>query len=289
MNEITTIAPAGVQRRRAIAARPEVLARLEPLDKSVFLASTDKPFSEWDANALVVELDKLLNFIMRDIGCKQVQDSTRGYTAIRFAGLLKRYYGELTLQEFRLAFEFCVTGELDAYLPKRNGVPDREHYQQFNAEYMCKILNAYKERRRAVLCRANDCAPKPGCVGLPEDVCEWVAVTRRNCVDAFLHYKYRGRMPRLSQIDEKLIYETLVRAGLADEIAPGVNEQKIIFERLTRRLAGQRHDLRQLRAEGLDAEALQYDAFVLARRRALERAFADMVRTEVQIRDYIKI
>lgn len=43
---------------------------------------------------------------------------------------------------------------------KDKGQPDRNHYQQFNADYICKILNAYKGRRAWVLKKANEAVPK---------------------------------------------------------------------------------------------------------------------------------
>ena len=146
--------------RREMAKIPAVMDALGPVERSVFLASTDKTIAEYDANELSIELAKALKWIAKDVGYRATDESERGYLVVRVAEILKRYYDGLTMRDFKMAFEMSITGELDDYLPKnRDGQADRGHYQQFNAEYVCKILNAYKYRRAAVLKKANDAMP----------------------------------------------------------------------------------------------------------------------------------
>ena len=190
-----------------------------------------------------------------------------------------------------MAFEMSLTGELDDFLPKgRDGQPDRNHYQQFNAEYVCKILNAYKGRRAWVLKKANDAVPKPEEKPDPDRERYYRNETRKDCINAFYHYKYRGRMPQFSPIGEMLCYNALAAVGLADEIVVTLEEQRYIWQRTINDFArrGMVGDVNRLKQEGTRAKDLEHGSFTLARRKALERTFAWMAEQEIQITDYIK-
>lgn len=75
--------------------------------------------------------------------------------------ILKRYYSDMTLADIKMAFELATTGELDEYLPKdKQGNPDKNHYQQFNADYFAKILKAYKQKQTDVIDKAYKAIPE---------------------------------------------------------------------------------------------------------------------------------
>ena len=278
--------------RREMAKIPAVMDALGPVERSVFLASTDKTIAEYDANELSIELAKALKWIAKDVGYRATDESERGYLVVRVAEILKRYYDGLTMRDFKMAFEMSITGELDDYLPKgRDGQADRGHYQQFNAEYVCKILNAYKYRRAAVLKRANDAMPpEPEKPISPEQAKELRNRTKQDCINAFEHFKANGYMPDISPIGEMLYYELLANAGLAPEIVVTVDEQKQILQRTINQLArrGMVGDMRRLEQAGPDAPELQHGAFVSARRKALAATFRRMAEQEINITDYIK-
>lgn len=76
----------------------------------------------------------------------------------------------MTLADIKLAFELATTGELDDYLPKDSqGNPDRKHYQQFNADYFAKILNAYRRKQNGVIHKAYKAVPEPKKELTPEE------------------------------------------------------------------------------------------------------------------------
>lgn len=280
-----------VAARREMAKVPAVMEALEPIERSVFLASTGKTVAEYDARELSVELAKALKYIAKDVGFRDTDESERGYLVVRVAEILKRYYSGLTLKDFRMAFEMSITGELDEYLPKgRDGQADRGHYQQFNAEYVCKILNAYKYRRAAVLKRAYDAVPKDEEPRNPElerrihnEIC-------KDCVAAFEFFRENGYMPGMSPTAEMLYYQLLSDAGLAPEIAVTIEEQQAIFQRAivaftAKGLVG---DMKRLKEIGPNAPELQHGAFEMARRRALAATFSRMAEQGINITDYIK-
>lgn len=279
--------------RREMAKIPAVMDALGPVERSVFLASTDKTVAEYDANELSIELAKALKWIAKDVGYRATDESERGYLVVRVAEILKRYYDGLTMRDFKMAFEMSITGELDDYLPKgRDGQADRGHYQQFNAEYVCKILNAYKYRRAAVLKKANDAMPpEPEKPITPEQAKELRNRTKQDCINAFEQFKANGCMPDISPIGEMLYYELLTDTGLAPEIVVTVDEQKQILQRTINQLArrGMVGDMRRLEQAGPDAPELQHGAFTIARQKALKAAFTKMVADGINITDYIKL
>lgn len=286
--------PTAVMMRREMVKNPAVMGVLGPVEKAVFLASTAKTIAEYSGADLTAELAVALKWICKDVGYRATDDGDTQYLIIRTAEILKRYYGDLSLKDFRMAFEMSITGELDDFLPKgRDGQPDRNHYQQFNAEYVCKILNAYKARRGWIIKKANDAAPKVEQEKplTPEEKTLYRNESRKQCIYAFLHFKYRGWIPRLTPIGEMLCYETLASVGLADEIVVTLEEQRAILQRTISDYArrGYVGDVSRLEKEGPGAKELEHDSFIYARRNALERTFAYMVEQELQITDYIKI
>ena len=277
--------------RREMVKIPAVMGALGPVEKAVFLASTAKTISEYDAAELAAELATTLKWICKDVGYRCTDESDRQYLVIRTAEILKRYYSGLTLKDFRMAFELTLTGELDEFLPKgRDGQADRGHYQQFNVEYICKILNAYTGRRAYVLKKAKNAIPEQEPEPNPERSKYYRNATRQDCINAFYHYKYRGYLPPMNGIAEMLCYNSLAEVGLADEIVITLDEQRVILQRtineFTRR--GMIGDARRLKGEGAGAKELEYRTFTLARRKALKRTFEWMIRHEIQITDYIK-
>lgn len=277
--------------RREMVKIPAVMDALEPVEKAVFLASTSRPIMDYSGAELAAELNTALKWIYKDVGYRTTDESDRQYIVIRVAEILKRYYSNLTLKDFRMAFEMSITGELDDFLPRgRDGQPDRGHYQQFNAEYVCKILNAYKARRGWVMKKAFEAAPKQEQM---QDVLnreEYGIEIRKECVALFLHYKYRGFFPPMTPIAEMLYYGLLSKVGLADEIVVTEYEQRIILQRAINAYArrGYIHDVNRLKEQGTGAKDLEHGSFALARHRALKRTFDWMVKEEIQITDYIK-
>ena len=278
--------------RREMVKIPAVMGALCPVEKAVFLASTAKTIAEYDAAELSAELAVALKWICKDVGYRSPDESDRQYLVIRTAEILKRYYTGLTLKDFRMAFEMSITGELDDFLPRgRDGQPDRNHYQQFNAEYVCKILNAYKGRRALVLNKANEAVPKEEPKSNPERERYYRNETRKDCIKAFEYFKETGRLPQMSPIAEMLYYNELATAGLADEIEITLADQKEILQRTIYDYArrGYIGSVRRLKESGTDNPELEYGSFVLARRKALKAAFVKMAANGINITDYIKL
>ena len=282
----------GLEGRAALARMPEVVKALDRSERLILGASITKPVKDYTLEALAGELTKSLRWIARDIGYTIKGEDDWQYITVRTAQLLKRYYETLSVDDFRLAFEMAVAGELDSYLPKdRSGHADTGHYQQFSAEYVCKILNAYKSKRAAALKRAEQAGPKVEGPGVPEAEQQVNARRmRRELFYCWLHYKYRGRLPRLSPIQEMRFYDILAEAGLADPIAVTEAEQAAVLSKTIMHYAtaGLVADLQRVRKEGNESDEIQGEAYRLARKKALIRALKEITDKEIQLRNYVQ-
>lgn len=277
--------------RREMAKVPAVMNALGPVDRSVFLASTAKTIGEYDNVELAKELSKALKYIAKDVGYRMSDESELGYLVVRLCEILKRYYFLLTLRDFRMAFEMSITGELDDYLPKnRDGQADRGHYQQFNAEYICKILNAYRLRRTEVLQQAQNAMPESEQVVDQKQAAKWRNLTKRELIEAYKYYKEKHTLPEITTISEMLFYNLLASVGLAAEIVVTVEDRTAIFEQTITDLArrGMFGDLARVKNSGVESSELQHGAYMMARRKALESTFEQMVGNGIVITDYIK-
>ncbi len=273
--------------RRNMARQPQVMAALSPVEKSVFLATTAKVVDEYADNELAAEVAKALKFIAKDVGYRATSESDMGYLTVRVCEILKRHYGGLTLRDFRMAFEMSITGELDEYLPKnRDGFADRNHYQNFNAKYVCKILNAYKSKRSNILKKAYDVHPDTD----NNRKRQYTNDIRQRCIDAFAYYKVHGALPAQSPIADMLQYEMLVSVGLAVPINVTDDDKQAVLQSQIRKLTQvlQLVELRHLKDKGTDAECVQVGAFELARRNALIASYARMAADGVVLSEYLK-
>ena len=135
-----------------------VVSGLLDSERIMINAGTGKPISNISDVDLSKYVQVLVKNIIREVGIREYPDA---YIIKRFTEILKRYYGNLTLKDVRLAFEMANVGELDEYLPHgRYGDADNNHYQSFSLDYVSKILNAYKRRLSAVVVKARKLLPE---------------------------------------------------------------------------------------------------------------------------------
>lgn len=180
----------------------------------VFKASTTRQFAEYSDVELMKECNDTFDFIASDIGFRKTNPYEWGKIMVRFASILKRYYPTFTIDDIIMAFELLVTGGLDAYLPKdMNGNPAKNHYQQFNVEYLSRILNAYRRERGRVIQKAQSAVPKPQCNVTSREKEFYRKQTRINIIISFLRYKYTGRFDFGSTIGEMLTYNVFADMG----------------------------------------------------------------------------
>lgn len=278
--------------RRAMVELPEVAKALTPVEKYIFVASTKKQIAEIDDETLIAKTGQMFRFIAMDVGFIIPTENRDDWTYIctRLLDILKKYYSQMTLADIKLAFELATTGELDDYLPKDSqGNPDKNHYQQFNADYFAKILNAYRRKQNGVIHKAYKALPEPKKELTPEEKRYYYNQTVARCREVFLQYKYTGRFV-LGITDGMLIYDWLRKLGFANEVAGTEDDRKQAFARYMQRVARgfvNKYEAYHVQRKGTDAPELDFTAYEIARDKEIARTFDRMIADELQIDNYL--
>lgn len=280
-----------IEIRRQMLQLPEVAKSLSGVEKYIFAASTKMQIAEIDDGTLVVKIGQMFRFIAMDVGYIIPNNSEDwAYTCTRLLDILKKYYSQMTLADIKLAFELATTGELDEFLPRDSqGNPDKKHYQQFNADYFAKILNAYRRKQNGVIHKAYKAVPEPKKELTPEEKRYYHNQTVARYREVFLQYKYTGRFV-LGYADGMLIYDWLRKLGFANEVAGTEDDRKQAFARYMQRVARglvNKYEAYNVQRKGADAQELDFTAFAIARDKEIARTFDRMIADELQIDNYI--
>lgn len=277
--------------RRQMVQLPEVAKSLSGVEKYIFAASTKTQIAEIDDGTLVAKTGQIFRFIALDVGyIIPTNTDDWAYICTRLLDILKKYYSQMTLADIKLAFELATTGELDDYLPKDSqGNPDKKHYQQFNADYFAKILNAYRRKQNGVINKAYKALPEPKRELTPEQKRYYHNETVARYRDVFLRYKYTGRF-ELGIADGMFIYDWLRKHGLANEIAGTEDDRKQAYARYMQRVARgfvNKYEAFHVQKKGTDAPELDFTAYEIARDKEIKRTFDRMIADELQIENYL--
>lgn len=279
--------------RRQIAVLPEVANALTQVEKYVFDASTKTQIAELDEKVFAGKAAQILRFVAMDVGYNipaNAQDWA--YIQVRLLDIIKRYYSQLTLTDIKLAFELATTGELNDYLPRDSkGNPDKNHYQNFNADYFAKILNAYKRKQSEVVEKAYNAVPKPAKNVRPETIRYYERLRARANQIIFLRYKYREQLI-LEVMDEMLVYNWLVAVGLANPVTETEQDRKQALTRYLDRDARnmlQPNQVYDIRTKGIDSPEIDFTAFKIARRREIIKTFDYMIENEIYVNNYLDL
>ena len=262
---------------------------MQPAERVVVLAYSDKKISEYDAVSLSKALYNALVWITKDIGLRGWTESDMQYSVVRTAELLKRYYANFSIRDFRMAFEMSYTGELDEFLPRgRDGQPERGHYQNLNAEYICRILNAYKAKRSAILKRCLK--PKETTQEMTEErKKELKRRARGMLLEAYGRFEETGIFC-VSPIQEIIFYDILSGANLVPAIEVTESEQREVLGRVLQEMtmrgasAGEVHRKKEA---GIEADDIRSKAYASARRKALEKAFISFENDKINLSEYV--
>lgn len=280
-----------IEVRRRMMQLPEVAKALNPVEKYVFAASTKTPIAEIDDAKLVENLSLLFKRIAMDVGYIIPQNENDwNYIQSRLLDILKRYHSDMTLADIKIAFELATTGELDEFLPKdKHGNPDKNHYQQFNADYLSKILNAYRRKQNGVIHKAYKALPEPKKELTPKEKRYYNNQVVARCREVFLQYKYTGRFV-LGVTDGMLIYDWLRKLGFANEVAGTEDDRKQALARYMQRVARgfvNKYEAFHVQRKGTDAPELDFTAYEIARNKEIKRTFDRMIADELQIDNYL--
>jgi hypothetical protein len=278
--------------RRQMVQLPEVAKSLSGVEKYIFTASTKTQIAEIDDGTLIDKTGQMFRFIAMDVGYIIPTNSEDwAYICTRLLDILKKYYSQMTLADIKLAFELATTGELDDYLPKDSqGNPDKKHYQQFNADYFAKILNAYRRKQNGVIHKAYKALPEPKKELTPEEKRYYHNQTVARCREVFLQYKYTGRL-EFGLADEMFVYNWLLGVRLADEVKETEDDRKEAYNRFLARAARgfvNEFTVYHVRKQGTRSPEIDFTAFEVARRKEIKRTFDQMIKDEIYIYHYLR-
>lgn len=256
-------------------------AQLSNVDALILTAAKNATIGEMQPSAVTSAINQIFHFISIDIGYKKpAEDAEWQYIVVRLSDVLKRHFYDLTIEDVKTAFELLTVGDLDNYLPTNSsGEPDRSHYQNLNAEYLCKVLRAYKKRRDVAYTNIKAAQPKPQ-RALPPQPTKTPAEKTRECYDT---YKATGKLVFKIPPDDVTIANFLTEKGLmaAVEVTDADKEKAFATYKIETEL-GWHNDYAAkwiLRA-GKDARELQPKAYKLALNRCIKTAFNGFVSRE---------
>lgn len=278
--------------RRQMLQLPEVAKSLSGVEKYIFAASTKMQIADIDDDTLIAKTGQMFRFIAMDVGYIIPTNSEDwAYICTRLLDILKKYYLQMTLADIKLAFELATTGELDDYLPKDSqGNPDKKHYQQFNADYFAKILNAYRRKQNGVIHKAYKALPEPKKELTPQQIRQFEIQRQWRNRYIFLCYKYTGKLI-LGLTDDMFLYEWLQKCGLADDVQVKEDDRKEAFARYMQRVARgmiNQYTAFQVRRKGTESPEIDFTAFEVARKKEIIKAFDRMIAEEMQVDNYMK-
>lgn len=278
--------------RRQMLQLPEVAKSLSGVEKYIFAASTKMQIADIDDGTLIAKTGQMFRFIAMDVGyIIPTNPEDWAYICTRLLDILKKYYSQMTLADIKLAFELATTGELDDYLPKDSqGNPDKKHYQQFNADYFAKILNAYRRKQNGVIHKAYKALPEPKKELTPQQIRQFEIQRQWRNRYIFLCYKYTGKLI-LGLTDDMFLYKWLQMCGLADDVQVKEDDRKEAFARYMQRVARgmiNQYTAFQVRRKGTESPEIDFTAFEVARKKEIIKAFDRMIAEEMQVDNYMK-
>lgn len=279
MNEIAIYKPQTAIEARRNLVNTSALEVLSNEDKAVFVASTREQIGTLDERTLVNKLSQMFRFIAMDIGYNIPSDTMEWqYTQTRITDILKRYYYDMTLQDIKTAFELLVVGALDAYLPKDgNGNPDTKHYQRFNADYIGKVLKAYKLKQKDVFAKVYHNEPKEEINEEEVKRVEKERITKNKGI--FYRYKYKNVLD-FGLTGVKFVYDWLATFGLVSEVVITEQDRQKAFTKFVAKCAsglGNKYECEYVRRTGTEANNITPFAYDAAMKREVREAFDYMI------------
>lgn len=277
--------------RRQMVELPEVAKALTPVEKYIFAASTKTQICEMDDGALVEKTAQMFRFIAMDVGFRiPTEQNNWAYMCTRLLDILKKYYSQMTLADIKLSFELATTGELNEFLPKdSHGNPDKNHYQQFNADYFAKILNAYQRKQNEVIFKAYAALPEPKKGIDMEQQRIYRNSIVEQCRNAFLQFKYRNKF-NTGLFGDMFVYNWLHAVGLANDIQETDDDRETALSMYLQRAAAgwyNTFEVKHVRQNGTQSREIDYMAFEVARFKEIKKAFTRMVSEELQVDNYL--
>lgn len=212
-----------------------------------------KAIREYEDKDLLEQMMLSVKRIMRDNGMAVGEDTK--YLVVRIMEIVRRHYGWLSVEDFRLAFELASVGKLEV---------DNRHYFRLTVDYVCRILNAYIRAKDE---HKTEEKPKEEKRGITEEY-------KRLLNGCWLRYKYTGKLVT-TVVQEMFLYRDLLAEGYAEEINISEEDKRKAYNLFIRaEIRGEKKEIDafKVRKEGKDCDLLKNESYVIARRREILKA-----------------
>lgn len=285
LKQNTPIAKA-VEVRRRLGLLPEIASVLSVAEKKIFEASTKTLICEMDDITLVDYSKRLFRYVATEIGYTIPYATEWAFIQTRLLDVLKTYHSQMSLTDIRLAFELMSVGELDNYFPRdNNGNPDKKHYNRFTAEYLTRVINAYKARQSEVFAKVYKYMPGQKKTVSEREKAYYIGFMNDRIKTIYLTYKYTGWLVT-EYADETFLYNWLRNNELAEMVTLTEEDRNKAYYRFFAKAAKNmvnKYEAAHVRKVGKESSSLDYLAFDEARKTEIKRAFDRMIKSEFQL------
>lgn len=275
----------GLQKWQMLYGHDEIKGLLNPLESEIVLASIRQKIKELPRDKAIMDIMLSLQVAARNVDYQTGQDWTDKCKGL--AEIILKYFDGFTIKEINLAFEYLMVGMLDEYLPLNSqGQPDRKHYNKFGIEYISRVLKAYLGKKNEVIAKIYNNENKLAAnVKSADRYCEKI---RKDIYTSFLQYKYTGQRP--SWPNDYLVCRELTKVGLIQPvIITEADEQQAVKSLLKKARHGLINEFVEkcIRHLGTKHSDVESEAFFIAQRKAINRAFDEFVSDEIQLNEYL--
>ena len=157
-----------------------------------------------DRKNLMLTIMKLINQFVDDL--KISLDLISSDEKVTIAKYIMRYYRDLSLADVKKAFQLTIVKGIQ-YVEM-----DYNHYNRFGAEYVCRILSAYREYKR--IYKLKNPPPKPELKELTMSEDARINTIKKIAETTYADYKNHGRF-HLINVDS--VFELLKNEGMVDD------------------------------------------------------------------------
>lgn len=182
-----------------------------------------KKLKDIDHKNAIEALFSILSKLAEYYGIKKTDDFNK--SAYSVANLIKSHYSYLTIQEVMKSFEMAPIGKLDEFLPKdSNGHAQRNPFGSISFDFVCKILNAYRDLKKKTL---SDSPIKEVSKEISEEEKYNLDIKFIvELIEAFELYRDNGTMPEFRST--LIPYNDLISIGLLDAEKIEASEDDIL-------------------------------------------------------------
>lgn len=208
-----------VERRKDIVMHPAVQEKVSNVESFILKAGTTLPIASMSMEEFKKEILKAMKEIARDVGITYWNDAREMQERIpEVVKYLTAFHRDMSISDIRLAFDLSIQGSLDEYLPQDSrGQAETKHFQNFNKEYIGRILNAYKRLKAATWSKANKLIPEEIAEVTEEEREAFRTTFIQEIVTKFNEYKNREEGDlRPKFLVPSLVLKELKKAGIVD-------------------------------------------------------------------------